>query len=871
MTVSKEYNKHIYEGNGLTRDWPYNFDLPITAAGAPDTSLIHVFRTNLRGEVSEVTTGYSINAETGTLTCPTSGSPLETGEKLTILRLLDVRQQFFDPSNQANLYPETLEDNTDRLVMMIQQIDEEVGRAVTMGEGYEGEEVTAEGLLEARDIALSAATASECWANTFPAIADELDVNIVRDEADLRAKLAAIGASNASLVIATTIPIADDLTIPSNVALSFKRPGQLQPAVGTTLTINGPIDAGLWQIFGTSGVVSLRGALRFVYPRWFGADGRGIADDSAPFRAALRSLRPGHTLYITPGEYNLQTWTTYTLQKQIVIQGIDRKRVTLVGPGSAGGMHPFLNCDKSLEISGITFTEWNGVILAAGDTDVDFITLEGVGVTNSKAVVSADDGTIIDPDEDIEGEDAAEVNPGNRVGRFTVKKSVFSNIGSYLFWIDADMDRVEITDCEMRNIDRYVFRNLTAFTDCYFTRNRVVDVHSPTATGASGVVRVLQVWAENLWMLDNHFENLSANVPGVNEACTGNTVIIYSAVGGSLVATGNVIKNCGDLIRTTTNGAGLFHSKRRTRSTQISGNTFDNPDVPVPTNGISAYGDMTHVSDNIFTNWTGCPIYTIWVGNTSLTITGNLFRGVRVSTAAITLYGNIDTALIANNAFDDITAVVGAKLVNPCAVEVTRSSGAYLAKSLAIKGNHFGTITRYDGDGNPVPGSNAAINLLTYISELPLCIIEGNTFKNDGYALSLRTKTSYYSSSIGRLSFCDNVLEGSSEVASPIYMPDAPASLAALHFKGNKGKCQLRQNGSAQIENGSSSVTVTHGLHVQTHLGLGAPDQIQVTPLSSDGVGFWISDVGTDTFKINLSGTAASTVPFLWAACGERD
>ena len=67
MTVSKDYNKHVYEGNGLTRDWPYDFDLPITAAGAPDTSLIHVFRTNLRGEVTEVT-AFSVDAETGTLT-----------------------------------------------------------------------------------------------------------------------------------------------------------------------------------------------------------------------------------------------------------------------------------------------------------------------------------------------------------------------------------------------------------------------------------------------------------------------------------------------------------------------------------------------------------------------------------------------------------------------------------------------------------------------------------------------------------------------------------------------------------------------------------------------------------------------------------
>lgn len=273
MTVSKEYNKHIYEGNGVTRGWPYDFDLPITAAGTPDTSLIHVFRTNLRGEVSEVT-AFSIDAETGTLTYPTSGSPLEDGEKLTILRLLDVRQQFFDPSNQANLYPETLEDNTDRLVMMVQQLQEETGRAVkvSVSTDPDEEDTTAEGIFEARDIAQAAAETAEGYAAQLPAIADELGVNLVTDEADLRAQIAAIGASNATLVIATPIPIAEDLTISSNVALSFKKTGQLQPASDKTLTINGPIDAGLWQIFGGEGALLGDPQNNIIYPEWFGND-----------------------------------------------------------------------------------------------------------------------------------------------------------------------------------------------------------------------------------------------------------------------------------------------------------------------------------------------------------------------------------------------------------------------------------------------------------------------------------------------------------------------------------------------------------------------------------------------------------------------
>jgi hypothetical protein len=334
MTVSKEYNKHIYEGNGLTVDWPYDFDLPITAAGAPDTSLIHVFRTNLRGEVTEVT-AFSVDAETGTLTYPTSGSPLETGEKLTILRLLDVRQQFFDPSNQANLYPETLEDNTDRLVMMVQQLQEENDRAVkvSVSTDLDEEDTTAEGLFEARDIAVAAAATAEGYAAQLPVIADELGVNLVSDEADLRAKLAAIGASNATLVIAKPIPIAADLAIPSNVALSFKRAGQLQPAVGTTLTINGPIEAGLWHIFDGDGTVTGSPKIEYVYPEWFGAVGDDTTNDLDSIQKSL--LFGVEKTVIFTNKYAIEI-TSGSMYADIYAAGLDvPSNICLLGKGSS--------------------------------------------------------------------------------------------------------------------------------------------------------------------------------------------------------------------------------------------------------------------------------------------------------------------------------------------------------------------------------------------------------------------------------------------------------------------------------------------------------------------------------------------------------
>ena len=161
MTVSKDYNKHIYEGNGLTVAWPFDFELP-SLAGGLDTSVIRVFLTDGAGEVGEITGGFTVDTGTGTVTYPLSGPPLASGEKITILRELPVSQQFFDPSNQSNLYPETLEDSTDRLVMMVQQVKEDVQRAIKLPVDREGtpEEVDPLLILDARDEAVSAASSA---------------------------------------------------------------------------------------------------------------------------------------------------------------------------------------------------------------------------------------------------------------------------------------------------------------------------------------------------------------------------------------------------------------------------------------------------------------------------------------------------------------------------------------------------------------------------------------------------------------------------------------------------------------------------------------------------------------------------------------
>lgn len=155
MTVSKGHNKHIYSGNGVATQFPFDFDMPTTAAGTPDLSVIRVYLTDKEGRVTNVTAASNIAP--GEVTYPNSGAAISPGEKLTILRVLGIRQQFFDPSNQSNIYPETLEDNTDRLVMMLQQQQEEIDRTLRVSVSESGIDIAADELVRITETSVAAA------------------------------------------------------------------------------------------------------------------------------------------------------------------------------------------------------------------------------------------------------------------------------------------------------------------------------------------------------------------------------------------------------------------------------------------------------------------------------------------------------------------------------------------------------------------------------------------------------------------------------------------------------------------------------------------------------------------------------------------
>jgi hypothetical protein len=107
----------------------------------------------------------------------------------------------------------------------------------------------------------------------------------------------AIGANNATIVLArgssgatTSYTVTTAETIPSNITLVIESGAQIAGA--GNLTIEGPLDAPIMQIFNSSGDISFGNdpLVKLVYTEWWGATGDGTTDDTTAIQAAVDSL-----------------------------------------------------------------------------------------------------------------------------------------------------------------------------------------------------------------------------------------------------------------------------------------------------------------------------------------------------------------------------------------------------------------------------------------------------------------------------------------------------------------------------------------------------------------------------------------------------
>jgi len=138
---------------------------------------------------------------------------------------------------------------------------------------------------------------------------------------DLEGAVSLAGSEEKTITIATNVSISDDLTVPSNITLKFIYPGKITIPSGKTLTINGVIEAGLWQIFDGDGSVSFgEGTVKEVYPEWFGAIADNNTDCSSAFSKANDSIKTnGGKIKLSIGIYVLNS--SFTPSSRVSLEG----------------------------------------------------------------------------------------------------------------------------------------------------------------------------------------------------------------------------------------------------------------------------------------------------------------------------------------------------------------------------------------------------------------------------------------------------------------------------------------------------------------------------------------------------------------------
>lgn len=168
MSVESTTTKIIYQGNGTTNTWPVPF-------AYNQTEHLHLLIADADGKETEIAENFSVvvsGSGDTSIIYPVSGSPLASGNKLVVYRSTP-QTQIVDLEYGGAFRPETLEhDGLDRIVMMVQENNEKLGRALTLpASSTDSPEELVQALYDSRDEAAASAQAAAASAEAAAAAA----------------------------------------------------------------------------------------------------------------------------------------------------------------------------------------------------------------------------------------------------------------------------------------------------------------------------------------------------------------------------------------------------------------------------------------------------------------------------------------------------------------------------------------------------------------------------------------------------------------------------------------------------------------------------------------------------------------------------
>lgn len=253
MTVINQNSTVTANGNGVTTEWPYTFNIPDAASARVG---LFTIATSTLVEIDPA--DYSITGlgddAGGEVTYPLVGAPIASTHRLVIWREIEYTQDT-DLTNQTPYYPEVLETQLDRIVMQVQQIAEETSRSikVSLGSTSTPDELLSDiaDAVVGAETAATTATAQAVIA-TAQAVLATAQVPLAEAEADAAAASAAAALVSENAVALAAVPVGMVTMQNGAVDAGYLRMGEggsydrgVYPDLAAWMDINGETAFGL--------------------------------------------------------------------------------------------------------------------------------------------------------------------------------------------------------------------------------------------------------------------------------------------------------------------------------------------------------------------------------------------------------------------------------------------------------------------------------------------------------------------------------------------------------------------------------------------------------------------------------------------------
>jgi len=151
----------------------------------------------------------------------------------------------------------------------------------------------------------------------------------------LATTITALGSTPCSVIVKDT-QVGGGLTTPATMALRVLKTANITIATGTTLTINGPFEAGLYQVFSCTGTgAAVFGNKQTAYAVWFGALPDGSTACATPIAKAVASgcadlrFHQGASFYSVGAHVSINRTMKITLEGAATIRNTTGDTVAL--------------------------------------------------------------------------------------------------------------------------------------------------------------------------------------------------------------------------------------------------------------------------------------------------------------------------------------------------------------------------------------------------------------------------------------------------------------------------------------------------------------------------------------------------------------